>query len=173
MQVFLPQVLSAKGGSVKIKIDFSFVAPFEGSDRMGVLETKNGKIFTIAQWHPRMCVYDDIGGWNTNPYLELRNFTWNTVILMWSITAPSNHIVVASGELLNPTTVYSTVEQKRLAQAKLSDKTVFIRTAEEVEKSSKQWLQLLKRGIIKLKILVIFLVIFSGIYFRCSKNKFA
>jgi hypothetical protein len=42
---------------------------------MGVLETKNGKIFTIAQWYPRMCVYDDVRGWNTNPYLELQNFT--------------------------------------------------------------------------------------------------
>jgi hypothetical protein len=67
MQVF-SSGLNAKGGSVKIKIDFSFIAPYEGSDRMGVLETKNGKIFTIAQWYPRMCVYDDVRGWNTNPY---------------------------------------------------------------------------------------------------------
>ena len=74
MQVFLPQGLNAKGGVVKIKIDFSFIAPFEGSDRMGVLETKNGKIFTIAQWYPRMCVYDDIRGWNTNPYLGSSEF---------------------------------------------------------------------------------------------------
>jgi hypothetical protein len=45
------------------------------------------------------------------------------------ITAPANHIVVCSGELVNPTAVYSTAEQTRLAQAKLSDKTVS-RTAE-------------------------------------------
>lgn len=56
MQIFLPEELASKGGAVKIKIEFSFIAPFEGSDRMGVLETKNGKIFTIAQWYPRMCV---------------------------------------------------------------------------------------------------------------------
>ncbi len=137
MQVFLPQALSPKGGSVKIKIDFSFIAPLEGSDRMGVLETKNGKIFTIAQWYPRMCVYDDIRGWNTNPYLGASEFYLEYGEFDVSITAPSNHIVVASGELLNPTAVYSTVEQKRLAQAKLSDKTVFIRTAAEVENSAK------------------------------------
>lgn len=137
MQVFLPQGLNAKGGSVKIKMDFSFIAPFEGSDRMGVLETKNGKIFTIAQWYPRMCVYDDVRGWNTNPYLGASEFYLEYGDFDVSITAPSNHIVVASGELLNPTAVYSTVEQNRLAQAKQSDKTVFIRTAAEVENSSK------------------------------------
>ena len=137
MQVFLPQGLNAKGGSVKIKIDFSFIAPFEGSDRMGVLETKNGKIFTIAQWYPRMCVYDDVRGWNTNPYLGAAEFYLEYGDFDVSITAPSNHIVVASGELLNPTAVYSTVEQSRLAQAKQSDKTVFIRTAEEVASLSK------------------------------------
>ncbi|TDE27254.1 M1 family peptidase [Flavobacterium ranwuense] len=137
MQVFIPDGLRPKGGSVKIKIDFSFIAPFEGSDRMGVLETKNGKIFTIAQWYPRMCVYDDVRGWNTNPYLGASEFYLEYGDFDVSITAPSNHIVVGSGELLNPTVVYSTVEQNRLAQAKQSDKTVFIRTAAEVANASK------------------------------------
>lgn len=137
MQVFLPQVLNPKGGAVKIKIDFSFTSPLEGSDRMGVLETKNGKIFTIAQWYPRMCVYDDIRGWNTNPYLGASEFYLEYGDFDVSITVPSNHIVVSSGELLNPNAVYSAEELKRLEQAKQSDKTVFIRTAEEVAKSSK------------------------------------
>ncbi|TDE49807.1 M1 family metallopeptidase [Flavobacterium sp. GT3P67] len=137
MQVFIPDGLRPKGGSVKIKIDFSFIAPFEGSDRMGVLETKNGKIFTIAQWYPRMCVYDDVRGWNTNPYLGASEFYLEYGDFDVSITAPSNHIVVGSGELLNPTVVYSSVEQNRLAQAKQSDKTVFIRTAAEVANASK------------------------------------
>ena len=117
MQVFLPQGLNAKGGSVKIKIDFSFIAPYEGSDRMGVLETKNGKIFTIAQWYPRMCVYDDVRGWNTNPYLGASEFYLEYGDFDVSITAPANHVVVGSGELINSATVYSTVEQGRLAQA--------------------------------------------------------
>jgi hypothetical protein len=132
MQVFLPDDLKAKGGVVKIKIDFSFISPKEGSDRMGVLETKNGKIFTIAQWYPRMCVYDDLRGWNTNPYLGASEFYLEYGDLDVNITVPSNHIVVCSGELLNPTAVYSANEQKRIAQAKQSEKTIMIRTAEEV-----------------------------------------
>ncbi|MFV8376104.1 M1 family metallopeptidase [Flavobacterium sp. LB1P71] len=132
MQVFIPHGLNAKGGIVKIKIDFSFIAPNEGSDRMGVLETKNGKIFTIAQWYPRMCVYDDVRGWNTNPYLGASEFYLEYGDLDVNITAPSNHIVVCSGELLNPTAVYSVEQQKRWAQASKSDKTVVIRSADEV-----------------------------------------
>ena len=151
MQVFLPQELKSKGGSVTIKIDFSYISPIEGSDRTGVLDTKNGKIFTIAQWYPRMCVYDDVRGWNTNPYLGASEFYLGYGDFYVSITAPSNHIVVSSGELLNPTAVYSAEEQKRLAQAKLSDKTVFIRTAEEVANMSKNTTSATKTWNFKIK----------------------
>jgi hypothetical protein len=48
MQVFLPQGLQ-KAVQLKLKLTFVY-SSYEGSDRMGVLETKNGKIFTIAQW---------------------------------------------------------------------------------------------------------------------------
>jgi hypothetical protein len=137
MQVFLPQELKSKGGTVKIKIEYSFISPDYGSDRMGVLETKNGTIFTIAQWYPRMCVYDDIKGWNTNPYLGASEFYLEYGDFDVNITVPYNHIVVCSGELVNPAAVYSAEEQKRLAQAKQSDKTVLIRTADEVGNLSK------------------------------------
>ncbi|PKB15748.1 M1 family metallopeptidase [Flavobacterium sp. 5] len=132
MQVFLPQDLNANGGSIKLKIEFSFISPDFGSDRMGVLETKNGKIFTIAQWYPRMCVYDDIKGWNSLPYLGAGEFYLEYGDFDVTITAPSSHIVVCSGELLNPTEVYTTEQQKRWALASQSDKTVIIRSAEEV-----------------------------------------
>ncbi|MGA9638670.1 M1 family metallopeptidase [Flavobacterium sp.] len=137
MQVYLPSELKAKGDSVKLKIDFSYISPNEGSDRTGVLETKNGRIFTIAQWYPRMCVYDDVKGWNTNPYLGASEFYLEYGDFEVSITAPANHFVVCSGELTNPNSVYSTVEQARMAKAKQSDSTVFIRTADEVEAAVK------------------------------------
>ncbi|MDR7212720.1 M1 family metallopeptidase [Flavobacterium piscis] len=132
MQIFLPQELASKGGSVKIKIEFSFIAPFEGSDRMGVLETKNGKIFTIAQWYPRMCVYDDVRGWNTAPYLGASEFYLEYGNFDVNITAPANHYVVGSGELLNGSEVFSAEQFKRYKEAGQSDKTVIIRSADEV-----------------------------------------
>lgn len=132
MQVFLPQDLNANGGTVKVKIDFSYISPEYGSDRTGIADTKNGKIFTIAQWYPRMCVYDDVRGWNTNPYTGPGEFYLEYGDFDVSITAPSNHIVVCSGELLNPSEVYTQEQQKRWAAAAQSDKTVIIRSAEEV-----------------------------------------
>jgi cytochrome c556 len=135
MQIFLPEAVNAAGGQLKLKIEYSFISPDYGSDRMGIINTdqsKNGKIFQVAQWYPRMCVYDDIIGWNTLPYtgesefyLEYGNFDIN-------ITAPAKDIVVCSGELLNPKDVYTPEQQKRWAEAAQSEKTVFIRTADEV-----------------------------------------
>lgn len=136
MQIILPQELSANGGSVKLKINFSYISPIQGSDRTGVLDTKNGKIFAIAQWYPRMCVYDDIRGWDTHPYLGAGEFYLEYGDFDVAITAPANHIVVCSGELQNPKEVYTAEQQKRWEQAKQSDKTVIIRSEEEVTNPS-------------------------------------
>lgn len=136
MQIFLPKSLAGNGAIVKVKIEFSFVSPLYGSDRMGVLETKNGKIFTVAQWYPRMCVYDDIKGWNTLPYLGAGEFYLEYGDFDINITAPSNHIVVCSGELTNPAEVYTAEQQKRWAAASGNNATTIIRSADEVTNSS-------------------------------------
>jgi hypothetical protein len=74
MQIRLKSPLKAKGDKITIKIAFSFLVPPDGSDRMGRTETKNGRIYEIAQWYPRMCVYDEVQGWNTEPYLGASEF---------------------------------------------------------------------------------------------------
>ena len=132
MKIVLPQELNANGASLKVKIDFSYISPKYGSDRTGVLDTKNGKIFTIAQWYPRMCVYDDVKGWNTLPYQGAGEFYLEYGDFDVTITAPSNHVVVCSGELVNPKEVYSDAQQKLWAAAANSDKTVIIRSADDV-----------------------------------------
>ncbi len=132
MQLFLPQNLKASGADVKIKIEFSFESPIYGSDRMGILDTKNGKIFTVAQWYPRMCVYDDINGWNTIPYLGPSEFYLDYGDFDINITVPSNHIVVCSGELQNPKEVYTPTALKRWDIASKSNETVVIRSADEI-----------------------------------------
>ncbi|WP_109608102.1 M1 family metallopeptidase [Mucilaginibacter oryzae] len=132
MQIFLPKDIAANGGQAKVKIEYSFVSPNYGSDRMGYLQTKNGKIYTIAQWYPRVCVYDDVMGWNTLPYSGPGEFYLEYGDFDLSITAPANHIVVASGELQNPQEVYTPEQLKRWAAAEKSETTVIIRGANEV-----------------------------------------
>ncbi|WP_313502738.1 M1 family metallopeptidase [Kaistella carnis] len=137
MQIDLPQDLKAKGGVIKFVINYSFVSPNYGSDRMGVEATKNGKIFTIAQWFPRMCVYDDQMGWNTLPYLGAGEFYLEYGNITANLTVPANQYVVASGELLNPKEVYTNEQNKKWDEARNSDKTVIIRSAEEVNAAAK------------------------------------
>ncbi len=131
MQVFLPKELTA-GGVLKLKIEYSFLSPDYGSDRMGILKTPNGKIYTVAQWYPRMCVFDDVMGWNTLPYTGPGEFYLEYGDFDISITAPAKDIVVCSGELLNASEVYTADQIKRWAEAEKSEKTVLIRSAAEV-----------------------------------------
>lgn len=135
MQIDLPKELKANGGVAKIEIEYSFVSPDYGSDRMGIQDTKNGKIFTMAQWYPRMCVYDDVLGWNTLPYLGASEFYLEYGNITANITVPANHYVVASGELLNEKEVYSKEEISRWNEARNSDKTVMIRPESEIGKN--------------------------------------
>lgn len=132
MQVFLPTAVAALGGKLNLKIEYSFVSPEYGSDRMGVMNTQNGKIFNVAQWYPRMCVFDDVMGWNTLPYSGPGEFYLEYGTFNVNITAPAKVIVVCSGQLQNPTEVWTAEQLKRWAQAEKSDKTVIIRSAAEV-----------------------------------------
>ncbi|MCC3152742.1 M1 family metallopeptidase [Hymenobacter sp. BT770] len=135
MQIILPEEMKPKGDKLGIHIDYGFNVPEYGSDRLGRLKTKNGEIFEVAQWYPRMAVYDDVEGWNTLPYmsaefyLEYGNFDY-------TINVPANFIVGGSGELVNPTEVLTGAQQKRLAQAAGSDKTVIVRSADEVTQAN-------------------------------------
>ena len=95
MQIILTKAIAANGGSIKFKIDYAFSNTTYGSDRTGILPTKNGNIYAIAQWYPRMCVFDDIRGmeyislpWAGEFYLEYGDFDF-------TINVPANHIVVA------------------------------------------------------------------------------
>jgi hypothetical protein len=132
MQLRLPASLAANGGTVQFKIDYSFKVPKYGSDRTGIQDTRNGKIYAIAQWYPRMCVFDDIEGWNTLPYLGAGEFYLGYGDYDYSITAPAKFIVAGSGDLQNPQEVLTPTQLKRYNEAKNSDKTVMIRSASEV-----------------------------------------
>lgn len=132
MQIRLDQPLKPGGGAVKFKIDYAFTIPEYGADRCGILKAKNGDVFAVAQWYPRMCVFDDVEGWNTLPYLGPSEFYLEYGDFEVSITAPASHIVVCSGELQNESEVLTAAQISRLAEARKSDRTVLIRTDKEV-----------------------------------------
>lgn len=133
MQIWLQQPMKSSGNKIKITIAYQFAIPEYGTDRMGRVNTKNGWIYEVAQWFPRMEVYDDIQGWNTLPYLGAGEFYLEYGDIEYSVTAPANFIVVGSGELQNEKDVLTSTQISRLASAKNSDKTVVIRSADEVK----------------------------------------
>src|ERR1700761_9284183 len=127
MQIRLKDALKSSGGVMQIRIDYAFDVPEYGTDRMGRQLTKNGWIYEIAQWYPRMEVYDDVTGWNAIPYMGAGEFYLEYGDIDYTITAPSNLVVVGSGELLNPAEVLSPKIMTRLAAAKNSDKTYMVK----------------------------------------------
>lgn len=132
MQIQLSEDLKARGGKIEVEIDFSFKIPQFGADRMGIQKTQNGDIFQLAQWYPRMCVFDDVKGWNVEPYLGAGEFYCEFGDFDYKITAPTAHIVVASGELQNPKEVLTAQQLERYNKAKTSEKTIFIVEESEV-----------------------------------------
>lgn len=127
MQVRLPRPVHPKGDSVVLKIRYSYMLlPSGGGDRSGYLDTRGGRIFEVSYWYPRMCVYDDLRGWNTLPFLGGGEFYMDYGNIDYRITLPRGLIVAGSGTLLNPAEVLRPEEIRRLQQAARSEKPVVI-----------------------------------------------
>ena len=122
----------APGRSASFNIAWHFLVPEHGADRMG----RDGALYEIAQWYPRLNVYDDVRGWNTEPYLGQGEFYLEYGDYNLAITVPSGYIVAATGELLNAAEVLPAAQVARLARAKTSDTTVRIITEADLTSGS-------------------------------------
>ncbi|WP_139325548.1 M1 family metallopeptidase [Belliella pelovolcani] len=132
MQVVFAEPLPANGGVATVSMDFEYKIPVKGMDRMGRLDVKDGTIYALAQWYPRVAVFDDVTGWNTDPYLGAGEFYLGYGDFDYKVTVPFDHIVVASGELQNPNQVLPRELQNRMKKASESDERVYIIEPAEV-----------------------------------------
>ena len=126
-RIDLEQPIPPKGGRLTVTMSYAFRVPEHGSDRMG----RDGTLYEIAQWYPRMAVYDDIRGWNTDPYFGQGEFYLEYGDIDYSVTAPAGYTIAGSGVLQNAADVLTTVQRERLARASRSDSTVAIITDDE------------------------------------------
>ena len=95
-------------------------------------------IYTIAQFFPRMCVYDDVNGWQNKQFLGTGEFALPFGDYKVRITVPSDHIVAASGVLQNSRDVLTKTELERFEKAKTSfNKPVLIVTEKEAKQREK------------------------------------
>ncbi|HEU4680264.1 MAG TPA: M1 family metallopeptidase [Gemmatimonadales bacterium] len=116
------------GGSTVLEVTFAFNVPEHGADRMG----REGSLYEVAQWYPRLAVYDDVHGWNTSQYLGQGEFYLEYGDIEYEITLPAGFIVAGTGVLQNPAEVLTAAQQARLAAALKSDSTIRIVTSSEL-----------------------------------------
>ena len=129
----------------KTSISFKVNWWYNINDRMAVggrsgyeyFEKDQNYLYTVAQFFPRMCVYDDVEGWQNKQFLGRGEFTLPFGDYEVSITVPSDHIVGATGELQNGSNILTAEQRKRFEKAKTSDSPVLIVTQSEAEAKEK------------------------------------
>ncbi|HEY1951266.1 MAG TPA: M1 family metallopeptidase [Gemmatimonadaceae bacterium] len=127
MRVDLAKPL-APGAATDIEAAWHFNVPAQGGGRMG----HDGPLYEMAQWYPRMVVYDDVHGWNHEPYIGAGEFYLEYGNFDVSLTVPASYIVAATGELANPEQVLTAAQRARLASARKSATPVAIIGGDEV-----------------------------------------
>ncbi|MGI9551798.1 MAG: M1 family metallopeptidase, partial [Aurantibacter sp.] len=141
MRVEIPKALGT-GDAIKLKIDWSYNI----NDRMLVggrsgheYFPKDGNyVYTIAQWFPRMAVYDDVNGWQNKQFLGRGEFALPFGDYQVKITVPSDHIIASTGSLQNPEEVLTPDEMARFEKAKYAEEPVIIVTEREAKAKEKK-----------------------------------
>ncbi len=136
LKVILPEALPS-GKKTELTIEWQYqlnnIKEMWGRSGYNQADNGSGHVFAIAQFYPRLCVFNDIG-WQIKQFvgaefaLEFGNYNVN-------ITVPSDHIVAATGVLKNEKDVLSVTQQKRLEQARKSDTPIFVVTEDEAEEN--------------------------------------
>ena len=132
MRVDLARPLAA-GDSLDLEMAWHFNVPPQGGGRMG----HDGPLYEIAQWYPRMVVYDDVRGWNHEPYIGAGEFYLEYGAFDVSLTVPASYLVTGTGELANPLQVLTATQRARLALARHSDTAVAIVTRDEAGQAAR------------------------------------
>ena len=117
----------APGQSVALELGWRFPIPEMGAGRMG----RDGTLYEMAWWYPRVAVYDDVRGWNHDPYIGSGEFYLEYGRFEVSLTLPAEYVVAATGVLQNPTDVLTQAQRERLARAVRSAEPVAVIPAGE------------------------------------------
>ena len=140
MRIDLPQALKSKSSTTfSISWWYNINNTNEIGGRSGYEPFADGNnVYCIAQFYPRMCSYNDIEGWQNKQFLGRGEFTLIFGDYEVEITVPNDHLVAASGDLLNPNDVLSKEQRKRFSEAKKSFvQPITIQTFEESLENSK------------------------------------
>ena len=141
MRIDLPVKLKS-GGSYSFKIDwyYNINNRLEIGGRSGYefFEEENNGLYTIAQFFPRLCVYNDVDGWQNKQFLGRGEFTLEFGDYEVEITVPSDHLIAATGVLLNEEDVLTKKQQDLFNKARNEfEQPIIIQSQKEAEKVEK------------------------------------
>lgn len=138
MRVDLPAPLEP-GQTFKFDVDWNYKINdnrvFGGRSGYEFFEEDGNYLYELAQWFPRLCAYTDTTGWQHKQFLGRGEFTLEMGDYVVQITVPEDHVVSASGVLLNADQVLTKKQIKRLEDAKTAQEPVFIITPDEAKKN--------------------------------------
>jgi len=140
MRIDLPMPLkSGESTSLKIEYWYNINNRKEIGGRSGLeyFEEEDNYLYTIAQFFPRMCVYNEVEGWQNKQFLGRGEFTLPFGDYTVNITVPDDHVVGSTGTLQNPKEVLTQTQIDRLEQAKNASSPVMIVNQKEAEKAEK------------------------------------
>ena len=141
MRVELPTPLAAGQTFVfSVNWKFKIIEFANGGRRTGYehFDADNNNIYEMAQFFPRMCVYDDVNGWQNKQYIEQGEFALAFGNYKVAITVPADHVLGATGELQNTAQILTPAQLKRWEAAKTASTPVEIVTQAEAENAEKQ-----------------------------------
>lgn len=116
------------GAEVELEISWQLAIPPAPNPRMG----QDGEVFFLAYWYPQLAVYDDLRGWDEDPYLGSGEFYMGYADYDVRITVPEGYLVGATGELQNGEVILTTTARQRLEQAATSRETVAVVTSTDL-----------------------------------------
>lgn len=118
-----PTIRLERGDTLQLDIDWEVELPQRGAGRMG---HSDNEVFFVAYWFPKMAIFDNLRGWNAQPYLGNAEFYDDFGDYEVSLTVPTGWTVMATGELENPSEVFSAITLNRLEAAATADTLVTI-----------------------------------------------
>ncbi len=155
MRVFLEQPLKpGQSYSFQIKWWYNINDRMAMGGRSGYeyFKEDDNYLYTIAQFFPRMCMYNDVYGWQNKQFLGRGEFTLSFGDYDVKISVPADHLIASTGELQNARDVLTSEQQQRFSKAKTSYKNpVIIATQKEAEAREKTRLKNIKTWHFKAK----------------------
>lgn len=137
MRIDLPEPLTTNQ-TFQFQIAWSYnMAAYYGRSGYEYFEEDGNYNYFVAHWFPRMCVYDDVNGWQNKQFVGNGEFALVFGDYEVEITVPDDHVVVATGECQNWDKVLTRTQRKRLEEASKATDPVLIVTQEEAIENSK------------------------------------